>query len=163
MVNNAGCGLPSPIATGIQRRDAPDIHRSVPVKTRLGLPMSLTTDFTGTAAIVTGGSSGIGLATVQALTARGAGVISLDLACPIGESVSWIACDVSDDESVESAVGELADLLGRLDVVINNAGIGAIGRVDDNSDQEWARVLDVNVLGIARVSRAAPPPSSLRL
>ena len=51
----------------------------------------------------------------------------------------------------------MAERLGGLDVLVNNAGIGAIGSVGDNDDAEWARVLDVNVTGIARVTRAALP------
>jgi NAD(P)-dependent dehydrogenase (short-subunit alcohol dehydrogenase family) len=46
---------------------------------------------------------------------------------------------------------------GRIDILVNNAGIGAQGSVEDNGDDEWARVLDVNVIGVARVSRAALP------
>ena len=66
-------------------------------------------------------------------------------------------CDITDTEAVENAIGVVVQELGGLDVLVNNAGIGAAGDVTQNDDAEWARVLDVNVTGIARVSRAALP------
>jgi NAD(P)-dependent dehydrogenase (short-subunit alcohol dehydrogenase family) len=58
---------------------------------------------------------------------------------------------------VRRAVGQAAEALGGIDIVVNNAGIGAQGTVEDNSDEEWSRVLDVNVVGMVRVSRACLP------
>jgi NAD(P)-dependent dehydrogenase (short-subunit alcohol dehydrogenase family) len=118
----------------------------------------LGSDFAGLAAVVTGGASGIGLATAQLLAARGARVACLDVK-PDGVPAPLlaVACDVTDDASVRAAVDRAAGEFGRLDVVVNNAGIGAIGTVADNPDDEWLRVLDVNVVGMARVSRAALP------
>ncbi|MGY5765037.1 SDR family NAD(P)-dependent oxidoreductase [Brachybacterium sp. DNPG3] len=109
-------------------------------------------------ALVTGGASGIGAATAQELMARGATVAVLDLR-PSGapEGAVALACDVADAQSVDTAVATAAEALGGLDVVINNAGIGAQGDVAANDDAEWARVLDVNVTSVARVSRAALP------
>ncbi|WP_343949419.1 SDR family oxidoreductase [Nonomuraea longicatena] len=107
-------------------------------------------------AIVTGGGSGIGLAAAHALLARGMSVACLDLNPP-GEPFIGIKADVSDDVQVRAAVAEAVDRLGGLDVVVNNAGIGAAGTVEDNPDDEWRRVLDVNVLGMVRVARAALP------
>jgi NAD(P)-dependent dehydrogenase (short-subunit alcohol dehydrogenase family) len=116
------------------------------------------TDFDGLAAIVTGGASGIGRATAELLAARGARVAALDLnPDQVAEPVVGIRCDVTDDASVRAAVAEAAERFGRLDIVINNAGIGAQGDVAANDDAQWARVLDVNVVGMARVSRAALP------
>ncbi len=107
--------------------------------------------------IVTGGSSGIGLAVCHWFVARGARVVSLDLAAPPEEDLPWIATDVADDAQVRAGVAQAVTDLGGLDVVVNNAGIGAQGTVEDNPDEEWHRVLDVNVLGLVRVSRAALP------
>jgi 2-keto-3-deoxy-L-fuconate dehydrogenase len=115
-------------------------------------------EFTGLTAIVTGGASGIGLATAQMLRDRGAEVAVLDLE-PEGAPAKThrIACDVADDAAVRGAVDRAAEALGGLDVVVNNAGISAQGTVADNDDAEWLRVLDVNVLGAVRVARASLP------
>ncbi|MEU8249920.1 SDR family oxidoreductase [Nonomuraea sp. NPDC048916] len=107
-------------------------------------------------AIVTGGGSGIGLATAKLLAERGMRVACLDLDPP-GEPFVGIRADVTDDAAVRAAVAEAAERLGGIDVVVNNAGIGAQGTVEDNPDSEWQRVFDVNVLGMVRVSRAALP------
>ncbi|MFI7449158.1 SDR family NAD(P)-dependent oxidoreductase [Nonomuraea sp. NPDC049714] len=107
-------------------------------------------------AIVTGGGSGIGLATATLLAGRGMRVACLDLHPP-GEPFVGIAVDVRDDAQVRQAVAEAAERLGGIDIVINNAGIGAQGTVEDNDDDEWRTVFDVNVLGMVRVSRAALP------
>jgi 2-keto-3-deoxy-L-fuconate dehydrogenase len=115
-------------------------------------------DFDGLAAAVTGGASGIGLATAELLAAQGAQVACLDLnAKEVRSPLVGVHCDVTDDASVRTAIGTVVEQFGRLDIVINNAGIGAQGTVADNDDAEWHRVLDVNVVGIARVSRAALP------
>ena len=117
------------------------------------------TDFNGLVAIVTGGASGIGAATADLLGQRGASVAVLDrdITKLVGEPALALACDVTDTQAVEQAVGAVAEQLGGIDVVVNNAGIGAVGDVAANDDAEWHRVLDVNVVGIARVTRAALP------
>ncbi|WP_020578654.1 SDR family NAD(P)-dependent oxidoreductase [Actinopolymorpha alba] len=115
-------------------------------------------DFDGLVAAVTGGASGIGLAAAQLLADRGAQVACLDLnAADVKDPLYGVACDVTDGRSVQAAVDAVVERFGRLDIVVNNAGIGAQGTVADNDDAEWHRVLDVNVVGIARVSRAALP------
>lgn len=115
-------------------------------------------EFDGLKAIVTGGASGIGCAIALELSERGATVVVLDFApehAPPG--LIGLKCDVSDAESVRSAVEEAAKALGGIDIVINNAGIGAQGTVEDNADEEWHRVFDINVVGMVRVARAALP------
>ena len=115
-------------------------------------------DFDGMVALVTGGASGIGAATAGLLAERGARVAVLDLDPDAADARHLrLACDVGDRASVEAAVGRVAADLGGLDVVVNNAGIGAQGDVAANDDDEWRRVLDVNVVGIVRVSRAGLP------
>jgi NAD(P)-dependent dehydrogenase (short-subunit alcohol dehydrogenase family) len=110
-------------------------------------------------AIVTGGASGIGAATAELLTQRGAAVAVLDRdVTPLSADPALaLQCDVTDNARVQDAVGAVAEQLGGIDVLVNNAGIGAVGDVAANDDDEWHRVLDVNVVGIARVTRAALP------
>jgi 2-keto-3-deoxy-L-fuconate dehydrogenase len=115
-------------------------------------------EFEGLRAIVTGGSSGIGQATARTLLERGASVAVLDLRTDGAPDRSLaFACDVTDAARVDAAVAEAVEALGGLDVLVNNAGIGAAGAIDANDDAEWHRVLDVNVVAIARVTRAALP------
>ena len=107
-------------------------------------------------AIVTGGGSGIGLATATLLAERGMKVACFDVNPP-GDPFIGIKVDVTDDAGVRAAVAEAAERLGGIDVVVNNAGIGAQGTVEDNPDSEWQKAFDVNVFGMVRVTRAALP------
>lgn len=113
----------------------------------------------GLAAVVTGGGSGIGRAVAAAFLAAGARVAVLDLNPGDAPGFGGLAltCDVCDDDSVRAAIGAVVAEFGRLDIVVNNAGIGAQGTVEDNPDTEWQRIFDVNVLGAVRVSRASLP------
>ncbi|PBC70399.1 NAD(P)-dependent dehydrogenase (short-subunit alcohol dehydrogenase family) [Streptomyces sp. TLI_235] len=116
------------------------------------------TDFAGLRAAVTGGASGIGLATASLLAERGARVAVLDLdPASLKEPLTGFTADVGDDASVRAAVDAAAEAFGGIDVVVNCAGISAIGTVEDNADEQWQRVLDVNVVGIVRTTRAALP------
>ncbi|NEE15328.1 SDR family oxidoreductase [Streptomyces sp. SID7499] len=118
-------------------------------------------DFQGLTALVTGGASGIGRATAELLAERGAHVAVLDLdPSRVDKPLLAHRADVTDDTSVREAVAAaVADLGGHgvLDVLVNNAGIGAQGTVEDNPDDEWHRVYDVNVLGMVRTTRACLP------
>jgi 2-keto-3-deoxy-L-fuconate dehydrogenase len=116
------------------------------------------TEFDGAVAIVTGGASGLGAATAALLHSRGARVAVLDRNLDGVPAEFFTAhCDVTDSEQVDAAVAAVAEHFGGIDIVINNAGIGAAGDVSANDDEEWGRVFDVNVFGIARVTRAALP------
>jgi 2-keto-3-deoxy-L-fuconate dehydrogenase len=115
-------------------------------------------EYTGLRLLVTGGASGIGHAVAVAAVARGAVVTVVDLdpkESPAG-ALSQRA-DVSDDASVATAVAQAAEDMGGIDIVVNNAGIGAQGTVETNPLDEWRRVFDVNVFGMVRVMRAALP------
>jgi 2-keto-3-deoxy-L-fuconate dehydrogenase len=81
----------------------------------------------------------------------------LDLAAPSDERLAGFTADVGDDSSVRGAVAAALAHLGHLDLLVNNAGIGAQGTVEDNDDDQWRHVLEVNVLGIVRVTRACLP------
>ncbi|MFD4322728.1 SDR family NAD(P)-dependent oxidoreductase [Streptomyces sp. NPDC058548] len=112
----------------------------------------------GLRAVVTGGASGIGLAVARLLDAQGAAVAVLDLdptATP--DTLTALRADVADDTSVREAVAAAAATLGGIDILVNNAGIGAAGTVEDNPDDQWHGVLDVNLLGVVRTTRAALP------
>src|SRR3989440_4130566 len=115
-------------------------------------------EFDGLAAVVTGGGSGIGLATASLLAQRGAKVAVLDLNVgAVPEPLLGFKADVGDDASVRAAVTDAAEAMGGIDIVVNNAGIGAQGTIEGNSDEEWLRVLNVNVVGMVRTARAALP------
>ncbi|MGV9455187.1 SDR family NAD(P)-dependent oxidoreductase [Streptomyces sp. NPDC003635] len=115
-------------------------------------------DLAGLKALVTGGASGIGRATAELLAARGARVAVLDLDPSfVDKPLLAYRADVTDDTSVREAVAAAVAELGGLDVLVNNAGIGAQGTVEENDDAEWHHVMDVNVIGMVRVARAALP------
>jgi 2-keto-3-deoxy-L-fuconate dehydrogenase len=115
-------------------------------------------EYSGLVAVVTGGASGIGAATGRLLIDRGARVAIIDRTEPADSNGAFfVHGDISDAAGVESAVRRIADAFGGIDIVINNAGVGASGDITENDDDEWLRVLDVNVVGAVRVSRAALP------
>lgn len=115
-------------------------------------------DFDGLVAVVTGGASGIGLATSLSLASKGAHVAVLDVNVDaIPDQLHGYRADIADRGSVETAIAQVGRDLGGIDILVNNAGIGAQGTVADNDDAEWARVLDINVVGLARVTTAALP------
>jgi NAD(P)-dependent dehydrogenase (short-subunit alcohol dehydrogenase family) len=114
-------------------------------------------DFNDLRALVTGGASGIGLTTARALATKGATVAVLDRvdSGPVG--FVYVKADVGSDVEVRAAVDDAVAQLGGLDILVNCAGMGAQGGVEDNSDEEWHSVFDVNVVGMVRVTRAALP------
>lgn len=116
----------------------------------------MTGRFEGRAALVTGGASGIGAAVADLLAREGAEVTILDVVRS-DSAHHWQDCDLAESSSVDAAVAGAVERFGRLDVVVNNAGIGAQGDVAANSDAEWSRAWEVNVVGMARVARAALP------
>jgi 2-keto-3-deoxy-L-fuconate dehydrogenase len=113
--------------------------------------------FVGLSALVTGGASGIGLAVVRLLAAEGAQVVNLDRE-PANEGDKYsVNADVSDEAAVAVAVHDAVQTLGGLDLLVNCAGIGAQGRVEDHDAADWQRVFAVNVFGLAHVTKAALP------
>jgi NAD(P)-dependent dehydrogenase (short-subunit alcohol dehydrogenase family) len=113
-------------------------------------------EFAGLVAIVTGAGSGIGLEVAKGLTERGATVFGFDISQgEMGSVATFIKCDIGDGASVDSAFAEFKKSSNKLDILINNAGIGSLTSVEKETDEVWQKVLNVNVVGTARVSRAA--------
>ncbi len=121
-----------------------------------------------TVALITGASSGIGEATARELAARGAavaiaarrsdrlGALEQEIRETGGTAIS-IQTDVTDQEQVEAMVKHTVDSLGRLDIVINNAGLMLLGPIEDAPTQEWDRMIDLNLKGLLYVAHAALP------
>jgi NAD(P)-dependent dehydrogenase (short-subunit alcohol dehydrogenase family) len=103
-------------------------------------------DLQGAAAIVTGGASGIGAATVELLRRRGSRVASLDLVEAPAADLSFVA-DVADEASLVPAVAAAVEALGGLAVAVVNAGVGGGGRILDLDVAQWDRVMNVNLRG----------------
>ena len=115
-------------------------------------------DFAGLTAVVTGAGSGIGLEVVKGLHAQGATVFGFDLkAGEMASFATFIECDIANPDSVKNAFANFASQSKTLDILINNAGIGAIGTVEQATEEEWHRVFNVNVFGTGRMSAAAMP------
>lgn len=115
------------------------------------------TDHEGRIAIVTGGASGIGAATAVHLRASGAHVVTFDRDDVAAGADDHVRVDVTDHHAIDEAVARVAESHGRLDLLVNNAGIGSIGTVEDGDLAEWQRVFDVNVFGLVNITRAALP------
>jgi NADP-dependent 3-hydroxy acid dehydrogenase YdfG len=125
-------------------------------------------DLTGTVALVTGASSGIGRATASTLAARGAGVALVarrtdrldELAGQIraqGGTALTITADVTSEADARAAVERTVAELGRLDTVVNNAGQMLLGPIVDAPVEEWERMVQLNVLGLLYVAHASLP------
>ncbi|WP_433476448.1 oxidoreductase [Spirillospora sp. CA-142024] len=111
-------------------------------------------------ALVTGASSGIGKATAIALVAAdfvviGTGRSTSELTPPAG--VTFLDLDVAGDESADAAVRQVIERFGRIDVLVNNAGIGSAGAVEENSIAQARSVFNINVFGVMRMTKAVLP------
>ncbi len=122
----------------------------------------------GQVAIITGGNSGIGEGTVHRFVDEGAKIAIVARREAEGRAVEqavrdkgaealFISCDVSDREAVDATVQTVVDTFGRIDILFNNAGGGAAGNFPDEDDEEWDRVLSVNLTGTFYMSRAVWP------
>jgi NADP-dependent 3-hydroxy acid dehydrogenase YdfG len=122
----------------------------------------------GTVALITGASSGIGEATARSLAAQGAKVAVAArrlerlerLAAEIGgqgHTALAIEADITDQEQAIAAVDRTVNELGRLDIVVNNAGVMLLGPIEDAPTEEWDRMIDLNLKGLINTTHAAVP------
>jgi NAD(P)-dependent dehydrogenase (short-subunit alcohol dehydrogenase family) len=117
----------------------------------------------GKVALVTGGGSGIGAAICRAFAEQGARVLVAEvsdangqrIASELGEAGAFAHTDVTDLASVQQAVAKAVDRFGRVNVLVNCAGIGLVGSVQETQDADWDRLMAVNVGGVFHGSRAA--------
>ncbi len=111
--------------------------------------------------LVTGGASGLGLALVRALDARGDHVLATDLSRgrpdALPASVGYLRLDVREDADWDAALAHVRDTWGGLDVLVNNAGVAAGGRIDVATMDEWRWIVDINLLGVVRGCRTFTP------
>jgi NADP-dependent 3-hydroxy acid dehydrogenase YdfG len=128
----------------------------------------MTTPLDGTVALITGASSGIGEATARALAAQGAKVAVAArrlerlerLASEIGgdgHTALAIQSDITEQEQAIAAVDRTVDELGRLDIVVNNAGQMLLGPIEEAPTEEWDRMIDLNLKGLINTTHAALP------
>ena len=110
-------------------------------------------------AIVTGASGGIGEATARALHAAGYRVFgtSRRVRAASAAGIEYLACDVTSDDSVQAAVGEVVTKAGRIDVLVNNAGVGLVGGAEESSVEQAKSLFDVNLFGVIRMTNAVLP------
>ena len=110
-------------------------------------------------AIVTGASGGIGEATARALHSAGYRVFGTYRRPPATRSpgIEYLACDVTSDESVKAAVAEVVSKAGRIDLLVNNAGVGLVAGAEESSLEQAKSLFDVNLFGLIRMTKAVLP------
>lgn len=122
--------------------------------------------FDAKVAVVTGGASGIGAATVRLLAAEGARVMVGDLNEAVGQALvaeigtdraAYIQCDVADEQQVNAMIAAAVGRFGRIDVLFNNAGITGMGSTTDTPPELWRRVIEVDLYSVYYCCRAAIP------
>lgn len=109
----------------------------------------------GKVVVVTGAGQGMGRAIVERFAQQGASVVALDIneaaaretANVAGEGVIGLACDIADAAAVKAVMGEVAERYGRLDVLVNNAGMGSVDAFLETPDETWEKVIGVNLTG----------------
>ena len=110
-------------------------------------------------AIVTGAAAGIGGASAVALQAAGYRVFGTYRRPPAMRSpgIEYVACDVTSDESVRAVVDEVLSMTGRIDLLVNNAGVGLVGGAEESSVEQAKSLFDVNLFGVVRMTKAVLP------
>src|SRR3954453_8322067 len=110
-------------------------------------------------AIVTGASGGIGEATARALHDAGYRVYGTSRRAPVTRSpgIEYLVCDVTSYDSVQAAVGEVLSKAGRVDLLVNNAGVGLVAGAEESSLEQAKSLFDVNLFGLIRMTKAVLP------
>src|SRR3954468_15786968 len=132
---------------------------SITIIRQWALEATMTTT-TRPVALVTGASTGIGKAAALALAAAGfetVGTSRKTSGADRRDGVTFLALDVGSDDSVAAAVEQVIERFGRIDVLVNNAGIGSSGADEENSLAQAQRLFDINVFGVMRMTKAALP------
>lgn len=120
----------------------------------------------GKVALITGGTRGIGLATARALgeagarlfiSARSGGIEAENTLRELGCEVSFIAADITDPKAPETLIADVVEQAGRLDILVNNAGVAIHGDTPDFTDEDWQRLMSLNVDSVFRCCRSAIP------
>lgn len=123
-------------------------------------------DLSGQVAIVTGASGGLGVQMAKALANQGAKIVVMarrqekidavaaEIAEEFGVETLAIKCDITDTDNVNAAVDEVMEKCGRIDILINNAGTGAVGPAEDITDEQFAHEMDIDLFGSFKVARA---------
>ena len=122
-------------------------------------------DLTGQVAVVTGASTGLGVQMAKALASQGADIVCLarrqnlidevaaDIAKEYGFKAIGVRCDITDTANVESAVDTIMKEFGRIDILINNAGTGAVAPAEDITDEQFENELNIDLFGSFRMAR----------
>ena len=130
-------------------------------------------DLTGQVALVTGCSTGLGVQMAKALANQGAKIVALarrkemvdavaaDITKEFGVDAIGISCDITDTDRVNAAVDEILAKFGRIDILINNAGTGAVAPAEDITDAQFNGELNVDLGGTFKVSRAVAKKAML--
>lgn len=123
-------------------------------------------DLTGQVAVVTGASTGLGVQMAKALASQGANIVALarrknlvdEVAANIekeyGVKAIGVVCDITDTERVDAAVKEILDVFGRIDILINNAGTGAVAPAEEITDEQFANEMNIDLFGSFKVARS---------
>lgn len=123
-------------------------------------------DLTGQVAVVTGCSTGLGVQMAKALASQRAKIVALarrkqmvddvaaELSKEYGVEAIGVSCDITDTDRVEAAVDEILAKFGRIDILINNAGTGAVAPAEDITDEQFANEMNIDMFGTFKMARA---------
>lgn len=122
-------------------------------------------DLTGKVAVVTGGSSGLGVGFAKALARQGADIVLMARRVSLMEEVAAeirslgckclpVACDVRDTEQIDAAIAQIKEQFSRVDILVNNAGLAEVAPTEEHTDEQWNRVIDINLTGTFKCARA---------